>query len=424
MLDNELNLFLNNSSSNLPRTLNRINFLLEKLNNPQRKIENVIHIAGTNGKGSVLSYLKSCLEIKKLKVNALISPHLKNVNERIIIHNNEVEDDLLKSNLANLKKISNSKKLAFFEIITACAFDLFGRFPADWSLIEVGMGGEYDATNSLIKKDLAVITPISLDHEYFLGNNIIDIAKEKLGISNKNTLTVVGDQTTEVNNFIIKNCLTDSEKRFVFNMDWTITKKNRHYYYQDNEDSIKIFNPLMNGYHQKMNAALSIASIQCLRKVDKIDISIKDIELGVEKTSWSGRLERLSQTSIGKIENLEIWIDGCHNPAGSKVIASEMQKINNFECMNMIMIFSLKRSKKIKEFISNFKDIFSKFIYVEMSDDHYSYEEIEEYLKHSNYKIEKAESLEYCLENISKNIYSRVLICGSLQLVGNIIEKN
>ena len=114
-------------------------------------------------------------------------------------------------------------------------------------------------------------------------------------------------------------------------MDWTITKKNKHYYYQDNEDSIKIFNPLMNGYHQKMNAALSIASIQCLRKVGKIDISIKDIELGVEKTSWSGRLERLNQTSIGKIENLEIWIDGCHNPAGSKVIASEMQKINKID---------------------------------------------------------------------------------------------
>ena len=163
----------------------------------------------------------------------------------------------------------------------------------------------------------------------------------QLGISNKNILTVVGDQTTEVNNFIIKNCLTDSEKRFVFNMDWTITKKNKYYYYQDNEDSIKIFNPLMNGYHQKMNAALSIASIQSLRKVGKIDISIKDIELGIEKTSWSGRLERLKQTSIGKIENLEIWIDGCHNPAGSKVIANEMQKINNIECMNMIMIFSL-----------------------------------------------------------------------------------
>ena len=107
MLDNELNLFLKNSSSNLPRTLNRINFLLEKLNNPQRKIENVIHIAGTNGKGSVLSYLKSCLEIKKLKVNALISPHLKNVNERIIIHNNEVEDDLLKSKY--LEKLVKNK---------------------------------------------------------------------------------------------------------------------------------------------------------------------------------------------------------------------------------------------------------------------------------------------------------------------------
>ena len=110
-------------------------------------------------------------------------------------------------------------------------------------------------------------------------------------------------------------------------MDWTLTKKNNSYYYEDNEDSIKIYNPLMNGYHQKMNAALSIAAIQVLRKVGKIDISKKELQLGIEKTSWLGRLEKLNHTSMGKFKNLEIWIDGCHNPAGSKAIADEMLKI-------------------------------------------------------------------------------------------------
>jgi len=424
MLNSELNLLLRNFSSNLPRTLNRINYLLEKLDNPQKKIENVIHIAGTNGKGSVLSYIKSCLEIKKLKINALTSPHLKEVNERIIINNNEIEDDLLKINLMNLKEISNDKKLAFFEIITACAYDLFKKFPADWNLIEVGMGGKYDATNSLIRKDLAIITPISLDHENFLGNNIIDIAKEKLGITSKDILTVVGEQTAEVQNFILEDCLIKSKNRFVFNMDWTMTKKSNGYYYEDSEDSIKIFNPLMNGYHQKMNAALSIASIQLLRKVGKIDISKKEIESGIEMTSWSGRLEKLNHTSMGKFNNLEIWIDGCHNPAGSKAIADEMLKINKIENLDMIVIFSLKRNKKIKEFLSNFKHIFSRFIYIEMGEDHYNYEEIKKYLKNFDHKIEKAESLKDFLETIKKDTYSRVLICGSLQLVGNISEKN
>ena len=424
MLDNDLNFFLRNLSSDLPRTLSRINYLLEKLNNPQKRIENVIHIAGTNGKGSVLSYIKSCLEIKKLNINALTSPHLKKVNERIIVHNNEIEDNLLKTNLVNLINISNNKELAFFEIITACAYDLFEKFPADWNLIEVGMGGKYDATNSLAAKDMAIITPISFDHENFLGNNILDIAKEKLGITSKDILTVVGQQTTEVQNFILKNCLTDSKKRFVFNMDWTLTKKNNSYYYEDNEDSIKIYNPLMNGYHQKMNAALSIAAIQVLRKFGKIDISKKELESGIEQTSWLGRLEKLNHTSMGKFKNLEIWIDGCHNPAGSKAIADEMLKINKLENLDMILIFSLKRNKKIKEFLSNFKDTFSRFIYAELGEDHYSYEEIKNYLCNSNYKIEKTQSLKSCLKNFKKDTYSRVLICGSFQLVGNIVEKD
>ena len=417
MLKNNFNQFHKQFSENLPRSLERTISLLNEIGNPQNEIKNIIHIAGTNGKGSILSYIKSCLTMNNLEVNAFTSPHLVKVNERILINNKIIEDDLLEKTIDKLFQYSKNRNIAFFEFITGCALYLFNQNKADWNLFEVGMGGEFDATNILPKKDLAIITPISYDHEDFLGNDIIEITKEKMGITNNKTYTVVGKQPKTIIDFILKNFLYNKKNRFIYGLDWTMTKKKESSYYEDNDVSIRINNPFMIGEHQKMNAALSIASLRFLKKTKKINLSKTIIEKGITKTKWHGRLEKIN------CENnlLELWIDSCHNPSGTKAIAREMKKMNSEKQKKMNLIFSLKKGKKIRDFIIPFEGIFDEIKYIGINDNHYSFNEIKKDTIGVNINIREIKKFDKKL--ILKDEHpSRILICGSMQLVGKAIS--
>ena len=417
MLKNNFNQFHKQFSENLPRSLERTNSLLNEIGKPQNKIKNIIHIAGTNGKGSILSYINSCLTMNNLKVNAFTSPHLVRINERILINNHIVEDDILEKTIDKLFQYSNNGNIAFFEFITGCALYLFDQDKADWNLFEVGMGGEFDATNILPKKDLAIITPISYDHEDFLGDNIIEITKEKMGITNNETYTVVGKQPKNITDFILKNYLYNKRKRFVYGLDWTMTKKKELFYYEDNDVSIRINNPFMIGEHQKMNAALSIASLRFLKKSKKISLSKNIIEKGISKTKWRGRLEKINCEN----NSLELWIDSCHNPSGTKAIAFEMKKMNSEKQKKMNLFFSLKKGKKIKDFIIPFQGIFDEIKYIGINDNHYSFDEIKKNTTGVNIKIREVKEFDKTLI-LKENHPSRTLICGSMQLVGKAIS--
>ena len=417
MLKSNFNQFHKQFSENLPRSLERTISLLDKIGNPQNKIKNIIHIAGTNGKGSILSYIKSCLIMNNLKVNAFTSPHLVKINERILIDNKLVKDKLLEKTIDRLFQDSKNRKIAFFEFITVCALYLFNQHKADWNLFEVGMGGQFDATNVLTKKDLAIITPISYDHEDFLGDDIIEITKEKIGITNSKTYTVVGKQPKNITEFILKNFLHNKKKRFVYGLDWTMTKKKESFYYEDNDTSIRINNPFMIGEHQKMNAALSIASLRFLKESKKINLSKNIIEKGISNTEWHGRLEKINCEN-----NLsELWIDSCHNPSGAKAIAHEMKKMNSEKQKKMKLIFSLKKGKKIRDFVIAFEDIFDEIKYIGINDNHYSFSEIKKNTIGVNINI--SELKEFDKKIILKDDYpSRILICGSMQLIGKAIS--
>ena len=417
MLKNNFNQFHKQFSENLPRSLERTNSLLNEIGKPQNKIKNIIHIAGTNGKGSILSYIKSCLTLNNLKVNAFTSPHLVRINERILINNQIVEDDILEKTIDKLFQYSNNGNIAFFEFITGCALYLFNQNKADWNLFEVGMGGEFDATNILPKKDLAIISPISYDHEDFLGDDIIEITKEKMGITNNETYTVVGKQPKNITDFILKNYLYNKRKRFVYGLDWTMTKKKELFYYEDNDVSIRINNPFMIGEHQKMNAALSIASLRFLKKSKKINLSKNIIEKGISKTKWHGRLEKINCEN----NSLELWIDSCHNPSGTKAIAFEMKKMNSEKQKKMNLFFSLKKGKKIKDFIIPFQGIFDEIKYIGINDNHYSFDEIKKNTTGVNIKIREVKEFDKTLI-LKENHPSRTLICGSMQLVGKAIS--
>jgi len=417
MLKNNLNQFHKQFSENLPRSLERTISLLNEIGNPQNEIKNIIHIAGTNGKGSILSYIKSCLTMKNLKVNAYTSPHLVRINERILINNRIIEDDLLEKTIGKLFQYSKNRNIAFFEFITSCALYLFNQNKADWNLFEVGMGGEFDATNILPKKDLAIITPISYDHEDFLGDDIIEITREKMGITNNKTYTVVGKQPKNITEFILKNFLHNKKKRFVYGLDWTMTKKKESFYYEDIDVSIRINNPFMIGEHQKMNAALSIASLIFLKKSKKINLSKNIIEKGIAKTKWHGRLEKINCEN--KLS--ELWIDSCHNPSGAKAIAREMKKMNSEKQKKMSLIFSLKKGKKIRDFVIPFEGIFDEIKYIGINDNHYSFNDIKKNITGVHANIKELKEFDKTL--ILKDDHpSRILICGSMQLTGKVIS--
>jgi dihydrofolate synthase/folylpolyglutamate synthase len=335
-----------------------------------------------------------------------------------------VKDNLFIENFSYLNSLSKNEKISFFEIITACAYNIFYKHPSDWNLIEVGMGGQYDATNIIPKKDLAIITPISLDHEEFLGDDILKITKEKIGITNKNILTVVGEQADKVQNLILKDFLIKPENRFIYGVDWTLIRKKNEFFYEDEIGSIKITNPKMIGEHQKKNAALSVASLQMLKRAGKLKISNKEIETGIKKTYWPGRLEFINKGEYKNLNNLEIWADSCHNPAGSDVISKEMKHMNSNDKKEMILIFSLKKNKSILRFLDNFKNVFKKFIYIELGPDHYSYEEIFHKINDFELSIKRSASIEKALKMIEGRSSSRVLVCGSIQLVGELIENS
>ena len=417
MQNNDIDLFVGKFSDNLPRSLERTYGLLDRIDNPQNSIKNVIHIAGTNGKGSVLSYIKSCLLMSKQKVNAFTSPHLIKITERILIDDKVVDDQLFEKTSDSLLSKLNQEEVVFFEFMTACALFLFNQNKADWNLFEVGMGGKYDATNTLPTKDLAVITPISYDHENYLGDDIFQITKEKLAITSNKIPTVIGEQPDHVKEFILKNFIFNKDNRFVFGMDWTMTKKKESYYYEDNEDSIKINNQFMYGEHQKMNAATSIASLRFLHKLNKINLPKDIIEKGISNTHWRGRLEKIDC----KNNSVELWVDVCHNPSGSSAVANEINKMNSIEKRKTKLIFSLKKGKKIKDFIVPFVDVFDEIYYVEDTKTHYSYKEIIEKISDINIRIRNIKNLDRSLI-YKEDSPSRILICGSTQLVGKAIS--
>tara|TARA_B110000914_G_scaffold140559_1_gene123065 strand:- start:2054 stop:3340 length:1287 start_codon:yes stop_codon:yes gene_type:complete len=409
---------------NPDKSLLRIYDILLKLGSPQKSLTNVIHIAGTNGKGSTLAFLQSCLIKSGYSVNAFISPHLKLLNERIVINNNTVNDETLEAIIKECMKTLDNEKISFFEFITACAYKLFAKNLSDWHLIEVGMGGSHDATNTLPNKDLSIITPISLDHENFLGNTLKKIAKEKLGIINQGSQVIFGPQDNYLKDIILEHLSLTNSKGFFYKDDWDIKKINNLIVYEDSDSRLEINSIGLKGDHQIKNAGLSIASLKCLERDGKINISDEQIKQGLKEVYWPGRFSMLS----GKLTNIvndscDIWVDGCHNPAGSKVIAKEILSMNKTDGKEVVIVLGLLKKRNIENFIQNFLDISKEIIVVPIKDRQSIDEsEVKIITKKMNYSTSSKGSITQALSSLKGRENLRILICGSLYLAAEAIS--
>ena len=410
--------FYDNFLINPDKNLSRVKSILSKLGNPEATLSNVIHIAGTNGKGSTLAFLKSCLIENNYSVNAFVSPHLKTLNERIIIKGSIIDDDSLDQVIRECFSILGKKKISFFEFMTACAFELFKRNTSDWSLIEVGMGGSYDATNSIPNKDLSIITPISLDHEIFLGDTIKKIAIEKLGIINHKSTVVFGPQEESLEDLIKDNLSQKNSTGFFYGKDWTIKKINRIIKYEDGDNKIEFQSIGLKGDHQIINAGMCIASLKILQRKEKIELNDNQIKDGIAKTFWPGRLTELSR-GLKIINNVscDIWVDGCHNPAGSNVIAEEIIRMNEKNKKETVLILGMSKDKKIDKFLDNFKGIVREILVVPIKNrESINFDQVTNASKGMGFNILEKQSISEALESIARRDNLRILICGSLYL--------
>ena len=395
-------------------SLNRLDILLDKLGNPHYNLPKTIHIAGTNGKGSTLSFIKNILVENKYMCDAYISPHLISFNERIIINNKEISSKKLYDCLKFVKKINKDNPITFFEITTAAAFLLFSKSKSDFLILETGLGGRLDATNIIPKKILSIITPISIDHEEFLGKTIKKITKEKLGITNFCQNIIISKQIPEVKNFINKK-IKKKKNIYFYKKEFNSYKVNNlKFYFKFLKEKILINRPTLIGDHQIENASTALASIMVLKSLGfKINNNL--FNKAVKNTFWPGRLE------IIKFKNKFIILDGSHNTSGSENLNLFLKKRK----IKPLVIFGMLNNKKIYNFLKILQKNINEIIPIKIPDEKNSFTEkqiIKNCKKLSINFIEK-KNFNQIKEHIMNSTNKYILITGSLYLVGKIRKK-
>ena len=405
-------------------SLDRVLGLLAKLDNPHHKIPPAVHIAGTNGKGSTLAFIKSGLEASHKIVHTYTSPHLVNFSERITLKGKEIQDSLLSSYLEICEKQNQESNITFFEITTCAAFLAFSHNKADYTLLEVGLGGRLDATNVINSPLISVITPISMDHQQFLGDSILDIAFEKAGILKPKVLAIVGKQTKKVQNRICSIAAEIGSPTSIFGRDWSSRKYKDHMIYEDNDGVIELQAPTLKGDHQFENAGIAINVLKTL------NYDIKIFDAAVRNAYWPARLQKLKSGPLIKKLNhqtfsTDLWIDGGHNQAAGRAIASFLQMPFNGKSH---LIFGMINSKDVKTFLSEMAGMLNSIACVTIPGQIASLTKIEVFneavIIHKNSFA--ADSLEQAMDKIiiqnKSNDNLRILICGSLYLCGNVLS--
>ena len=311
-------------------SLTRVKELLAALGNPHEKLPPVIHVAGTNGKGSTTAFMRAIAEAAGYKVHTYTSPHLVRFHERIRLSGKLISETQLTELLARVEKAADGKSITFFEITTAAAFLAFSETPADLVILETGLGGRLDATNVVDKPLLSVITPISMDHEHYLGDSLTAIAREKAGIIKAGSPVVIGPQRDAAKTVLKDQADTKGSPIIEASRHWHVSaERDDTFLYQDGEGQIRLPLPGLSGDHQRVNAGTAIAA---LRHQKALRIPPAAIRAGLEWARWPARLEALDGTVISKAlpEGSKLWLDGGHNVGAAEILksflASEAQK--------------------------------------------------------------------------------------------------
>lgn len=413
--------------SSIKLGLERINKLLEFLGNPQHTMPPVIHVGGTNGKGSTIAFIRAILEKAGLKVHIYTSPHLKRFNERIVVAGEEIDDNYLYEILEECRLTAEKSNLdvSFFEGITAAAFLAFARNPADITLVEVGMGGRLDATNVFKSPLLTVLTPVSYDHMNALGDTLPKIAYEKACIMKPGTPTIISAQTDEVHKVFEDYANKNKAPLFRFEYDFGVEPEtdNSFWYLADN-CKINLPEPSLKGLHQYVNAATAVAAVKLLKGVN---ISDEILRAGIANAYWPGRVQTITAGSLYKIlpTDSEIFLDGAHNESGAQVLSTWLSLQPR---KKTYLVFGLTHNRNPKDFLKYFKTSKPEIICTTVHSEPLSYKghELKNLIDTEFEDALMADNIEEALEKIAAENTKpvRVVVFGSLFLVADFLIAN
>jgi dihydrofolate synthase/folylpolyglutamate synthase len=335
--------------------LERMMEALSILGNPQKRIQQnttLIHVAGTNGKGSTIAFCRSILEKLGYRVHCYTSPHMIDFNERIYIGGQHISDDLLEEVFTQVMEQTAHLELRFFEAITLCGLLVFDRFPAHITLVEVGMGGRLDATNVFDQPRLCYITPIDFDHQEFLGKTIGEIAFEKCGIIKARSMVVSGKQCFEARKIIEKTCRARGASLFIQDEDFFVQGGQLFLRHQKNQSGLDLTSKSLEGPHQYDNAATAIAGLHGIHLID-VERDAHQIKNALGQTYWPARFQSLM---IEIFKQHRCIVDGAHNLHGIRALKQCIMKQKENDPSPIVVVMAVKHDKPIWEMVNLLKD--------------------------------------------------------------------
>jgi dihydrofolate synthase/folylpolyglutamate synthase len=409
-------------------SLGRIERILAALGHPERHLPPVIHVAGTNGKGSTIAFARAILEAAGKRVHVYTSPNLVRLNERFRLAQEDggkfVEDDELADALSECEAKNSDAPITVFEMETAAAFLLFTRHPADVVLLEVGLGGRLDATNVVERPLASVITRLSLDHRDFLGDTIETIAAEKAGILKPGVPAIAVSQAREALAVIERQAARVRAPLLIAGEDWTATEERGRLVYQDDDGLLDLPAPRLYGRHQFENAGAAIAAL----RVAGLKLPAPAFEAGMVRVDWPARMQRIPQGPLTALlpPESELWLDGGHNADGGRAIAGALADLEERVSRPLVLIVGMLSTKDSEGFLRNFSGLARRVITVPIHQDKtLPASALEDIARGIGFPAIARDDIESALAVAGKlEPAPRVLITGSLYLAGEVLAAN
>ncbi|MEM9393631.1 MAG: folylpolyglutamate synthase/dihydrofolate synthase family protein [Pseudomonadota bacterium] len=396
--------------------LDRVWQLLETLDHPEKKLPPVVHIAGTNGKGSTLAMIRAGLEGAGLVCHAYTSPHLVRFHERIRVAGALIDEDALLEVLEECEVANCGAPITYFEITTVAALLAFARAQADYTLLEVGLGGRLDATNVIAHPAICVITPVSLDHQQFLGDTLPEIAAEKAGILKPAVPCVVARQSEAALEVIEAQAARLGAPLLAQGQHWHVWEEHDRLVYQDEYGLLDLPLPALRGQHQLDNAGAALAVLRALGK--------GNAETAVTKAVWPARLQKLVDGNLkARLPQAELWLDGGHNPDAGMALA---RHLGTRPVPDTHLICGMLKTKDVEGFLRPLRSIAERVTAVSIPGEAatLSAAETAAIAEDLGFEAAQAESLESAIDAVAGRGARRVLICGSLYLAGEVLRQN
>jgi len=410
--------------------LDRVERLLVRLDHPERKLPPVIHVAGTNGKGSVIAFMRSMLEAAGYRVHVYTSPHLVRFNERVTLNGEYIPEADLTALLEECEQVNQGEPITFFEITTCAAFLAFSRTPADVLILETGLGGRLDATNVVARPALSVITEISIDHQQFLGETIEEIAGEKAGIIKAGVPCVMARQTAVVADVISAVASERFAPLISEGADWSLSLLAGGFTIRSNGQEQYLPKPSLPGAHQYHNAAVAVMALSRLSDIFKI--SGQEMSMGLKTTRWPARFQNLVSGPLIEMipKDWELWLDGGHNEAAALVIVDEIKSWHDHGDNRPVhLIFGMLNNKEAKSFLGPLAGcvVSVDTVTIPGEENALSAEDLAAAAQAGGHQsVTPQPDVKTALARIinTQKEAARVLICGSLYLAGTILAEN